>query len=192
MKISNAFVIEAVKNFSQEYTQGYLKKFQHLPITERDENWPSPCEQGIHQELYSLWQPVEVMDDLSFDNVESALEMTIHNDIKDYFSTIYCDSLDAYCEEGDLSLLFAWNQDDFARLQQNIIGHILMKNKLKQKITIFFAVTDDDDHIISLDNESGEVWVEKVGCEAHKKLADSLADFVSSLSPRLPPSQLES
>jgi SecY interacting protein Syd len=192
MKISNASVIEAVKNFSQEYTQGYLKKFQHLPITERDENWPSPCEQGIHQELYSLWQPVEVMDDLSFDNVESALEMTIHNDIKDYFSTIYCDSLDAYCEEGDLSLLFAWNQDDFARLQQNIIGHILMKNKLKQKITIFFAVTDDDDHIISLDNESGEVWVEKVGSEAHKKLADSLADFVSSLSPRLPPSQLES
>ena len=48
-------------------------------------------------------------------------------------------------------------------------------------------MTDNEDHIISVDNDSGEVWVEKVGCEPHKKLADSIAEFMLQLSPKLPP-----
>lgn len=189
MKISNVSLAEAIWLFSQNYLQAYQQKFQHLPITEQDKNWPSPCEQGVHQELYSLWQPIKITEALTFDNVESALEVTLHNDIKEYFTSIFCDSLDASCTEGDLSLLFAWNQDDFSRLQENIIGHILMKTKLKQKLTVFFAVTDNEDHIISLDNDSGEVWVEKVGCEPHKKLANNIAEFIAQLSPKIPPSE---
>ncbi len=50
---------------------------------------------------------------------------------------------------------------DFERLQQNLIGHILMKQKLKQAITLFFAVTDEDDIILSVNNNTGEVWAEK-------------------------------
>jgi SecY interacting protein Syd len=191
MKIANFSLADVIWRFSQDYVQAYQQKFQHLPITERDKNWLSPCEQGIHQENYSLWQPVKADDELTFDNVESALEATLHSDIKAYFTSIFSDTLDASCEEGNLSLLFAWNKDDFARLQENIIGHILMKGKLKQKLTVFFAVTDNEDHIISVDNESGEVWVEKVGCEAHKKLADSIAEFITQLSPNLPPSEDE-
>ena len=52
-------------------------------------------------------------------------------------------------------------------------------------------MTDDDDHIISLNNETGAVWVEKVGCEPHKKLAESLAEFIVQLTPRIPPKALE-
>jgi SecY interacting protein Syd len=37
--------------------------------------------------------------------------------------------------------------------------------------------------IISVDNASGEVWVEQVGCKPHKKLSDSLALFISQLTP---------
>jgi SecY interacting protein Syd len=61
-----------------------------------------------------------------------------------------------------------------------------MKKKLKQPLTLFFAITDDESMILSLDNENGEVWVEKVGCEAHKKVANSLIDFIQSLTPRIP------
>ena len=66
-----------------------------------------------------------------------------------------------------------------------------MKTKLKQKLTVFFAITDDDDHIISLDNDDGSIWVEKVGSEPHKKLADTLAEFILQLTPRIPPKEME-
>jgi len=191
MKISNFSLTELVWRFSQDYIQDYQQRFQHLPITEKIVDWPSPCEQGVHQETFSLWQPIQVAEALTFDNVEAALEVKLDSDIKQYFTTMYSDSLDASCVEGDLSLLFAWNKKDFARLQENIIGHILMKRKLKQKLTVFFAITDDDDHIISLDNDTGAVWVEKVGCEPHKKLADTLAEFIAQLTPRIPPKELE-
>ena len=125
MKISNVSLTDVVWRFSQDYLQAYQEKFTHLPIIEQDQEWLSPCEQGIHQENYSLWQPVSIDNELTFDNVESALEITLHSDIKEYFTSIYCDSLDSTCDEGNLSLLFAWNNDDFARLQENIIGHIL-------------------------------------------------------------------
>jgi SecY interacting protein Syd len=70
-------------------------------------------------------------------------------------------------------------------LQENIIGHILMKKRLKQENTIFFGVTNEDDMILSINNETGAVWVERVGCKAHKKLADSLNDFIRQLTPAL-------
>ena len=191
MKISNHSLNELVWQFSQDYLQAYQDRFEHLPITHKDEDWTSPCEQGVHDEKFSLWQPIKMAQVLTFDNVEAALEVKLHADIKDYFTTIYSDSLDASCVEGDLSLLFAWSEKDFARLQENIIGHILMKTKLKQKLTIFFALTDDDDYIISLDNDTGSVWVEKVGREPHKKVAETLAEFMSQLTPRLPPTSIE-
>lgn len=189
MKTANLPLQKIIWNFSQNYLETYVNVFQHLPITETDDKWPSPCEKGTHQEIYSLWQPSESSNKLTFDNVETALEMTLHDDIKSYFTSMYCDTLDATCSEGDLSLLFAWNDADFSRLQENLIGHVLMKQKLKQNITIFFAVTDNDDHILSVDNETGEVWVEKVGKEPHKKLANSLADFFTQLSPKIPPTE---
>ncbi|ARD45650.1 SecY-interacting protein [Colwellia sp. PAMC 21821] len=191
MKISNYSLHDHVWHFSQDYLQAYQYRFEHLPITHIVENWASPCEQGVHKEEFSLWQPIKVDEKLTFDNVEEALEVKLHDDIKQYFTTMYSDSLDASCSEGDLSLLFAWSAKDFSRLQENIIGHILMKTKLKQKLTIFFAITDDDDHIISLDNEAGSVWVEKVGCDPHKKIADTLSDFISQLTPRIPPKGIE-
>ena len=107
----------------------------------------------------------------------------MHDSIKQYFTCYYAESVDAECEEGRLSLLFPWNQDDFARLQENIIGHILMKRKLKQPETVFFAVTDQEDFILSIENETGAVWVEQVGKAPHKKLSDNLTDFIQQLTP---------
>ncbi len=191
---ANINLVEILQQFSQQYIDQYQKTHSHLPIIEQDEKWPSLCEITHEKNATSqntlmagqvYWQPVKVgpEQELNFDNVESALELTLHPDIKTYFTTLYSESLDAVCEEGGLSLLFAWNKDDFQRLQENIIGHILMKQRLKQKETIFFAVTDEEDMIVSIDNESGTVWVERVGCEPHKKLADSIALFMSYLTP---------
>lgn len=189
-------LVENLQQFAQEFISHYQKKHFHLPKIEKDEDWPSPCEvlTDVNENIDSVlslnevfWQPftIEKEQGLSFENVERALELTLHSDIKTYFTTLFSESLDASCEEGQLSLLFAWNKDDFQRLQENIIGHILMKQRLKQKETVFFAVTDEEDMIISIDNEIGSVWVERVGCEPHKMLAPTLADFIEKLTPEL-------
>ncbi|PKG85754.1 SecY-interacting protein [Colwellia sp. 75C3] len=191
MTSTNITLAQTLLNFSKDYSQQHIEQFGHLPTVEHDEQWLSPCELGPHDESQHYWQPVamdsgESIDNkeesLSFSNVESALNLELHQDIKTYFTTIFSGDIEALCEEGELSLLFAWNKEDFDRLQENLIGHILMKQKLKQAETIFFAVTDEEDMIISLDNNSGEVWVERVGCKPHKKLSDSLVDFISQLT----------
>lgn len=189
-------LVEILQQFSKQYVDKYQEVYSHLPKIEQDKEWPSLCEivreKGLAENTALsigevFWQPVNIEKEqaLTFDNVESALELILHPDIKTYFTTLYSESLDANCEEGNLSLLFAWNKDDFQRLQENLIGHILMKQRLKQEETIFFAVTDEEDMIISIDNDTGSVWVERVGCEPHKQLAESLTQFISKLTPRV-------
>jgi SecY interacting protein Syd len=192
MTSTNKNLASMLLNFTQEFVSINNKQLGHLPLIERDEQWLSPCEQGSYDDTYNFWQPVnistvEVSNDyqtLCFTNVESALNLKLHHDIKTYFTTIFSNDIEASCDEGNLSLLFAWNQEDFERLQENIIGHILMKQRLKQTETVFFAVTDEEDMIISVDNSNGEVWVEQVGCKPHKKLSDSLSTFIAQLTPK--------
>ena len=193
MTSTNKTLAQTLLNFSKDYSQQHIEQFGHLPTMEHDEQWLSPCELGPHDTSHHYWQPVAMQSEqltdnkeeaLSFTNVESALNLELHQDIKTYFTTIFSGDIEALCDEGELSLLFAWNKEDFERLQENLIGHILMKQKLKQAETVFFAVTDEEDMIISLNNNSGEVWVERVGCKPHKKLSDSLVDFISQLTPK--------
>jgi SecY interacting protein Syd len=185
MKLTNDQLSELLWQFSQEYVTAFQNTHQHFPVAELDEQWPSPCQLDVFKKEYIEWQPIKISNELSFDNLESALELDLHQDIKCYFTSIFSDSVHASHEEGELSLLFPWSEEDFARLQQNIIAHVLMKRQLKQTITIFFAVTDDDELLLSVNNDSGEVWVERVGCEPHKKLADSLSEFIQTLTPSI-------
>jgi SecY interacting protein Syd len=183
MKTTSCALQQNIINFSQHYVEVYQQAHAHLPLVEVDEQWQSPCLQGEHDDNTMLWQPQIIEEELSFDNIEQALDITIHQDICSYYTAIYSESLHATCSEGQLSLLFSWCKEDFSRLQENIIGHILMKQKLKQPISIFFAVTDDEDFILSVNNDNGEVWVERVGCVPHKKVADNLTDFIETLEP---------
>jgi len=187
MTSTNNKLAEIITEFSQRYVSAFTAHYNHLPVTEYDEQWPSPCQHSERDEQTIYWQPVNIKQQdealLSFNNVEKALEIEIHPDIKTYFTTLYSENMAATCSEGDLSLLFAWSKDDFIRLQENFIGHILMKQKLKQSLTLFFAVTDEEDMILSVDNDTGAVWVERVGCNPHKKLSDSLVEFISQLAP---------
>lgn len=189
MKTPKSNLSEILWKFLENYSKKHQEINGHLPLAEFDKDWISPCQQGKYDETQVFWAPVRPTEDLQFDNVETALELVLHSDIKTYFTTFYGDSVHAKSKDGNLSLLLPWNYDDFQRLQENIIGHILMKTKLKQGLTVFFAVTDQDDHILSIVNETGEIWVEKVGCEPHKKVANSLAEFICELSSYIPPQE---
>ncbi|WP_461538518.1 SecY-interacting protein [Spongorhabdus nitratireducens] len=170
--------------FQQRFMTLYRDRYQSDPVIEFDHEWVSPCEKGEPDtDNQVCWHPVAINDELSFASMEQALKLELHPDLKSYFASSYSDNLPAKCADGQLELLLPWNRRDFDRLQENLIGHIMMKRKLRQAITIFFAVTDDDEIILSVMNDTGEVWAERVGKEPHRKIADNLAEFIAGLDP---------
>ncbi|MGI9278275.1 MAG: SecY-interacting protein [Endozoicomonas sp.] len=181
---SSPSVKDALIDFQQKFRNHYELKHQSLPLVEHDSDWSSPCEmQEVADMAEVSWQPVECEPQLDFDNIESALELELHPDLKAYFGSFYSANLPARTGEGELELLFAWSPKDFERLQENLLGHIWMKRKLRQPVTLFFAVTDMEDINLTLNNETGEIWAEKVGKKPHRKVADTMAEFLRALEP---------
>ena len=60
-----------------------------------------------------------------------------------------------------------------------------MKQRLGQAPTLFFGLTDEEDFILTVVNESGEVALEQVGKEPSQILAPSLAAFLERLTPTM-------
>ena len=67
-----------------------------------------------------------------FHNVEHALSLSLHGDIHPFYGQFYSAPLMFTSEWGEGELLQAWNQQDFEYLQQNMIGHLMMKKKQQQ------------------------------------------------------------
>ncbi|GGW73034.1 SecY-interacting protein [Alteromonas halophila] len=165
-----------------------LSENERQPLRiEYDSTWPSPCYQQTRDDGKMVeWKPVKQTEHNSFANVEEALEVNIDRQYADFFTRYYSHNLLATAPQGSCELLQVWNQDDFQRLQQNIIGHVLMKRRLKQQATLFFALTDEEDTILSVLNDTGEVVVERVGKPPSDIIAPSLASFLEILTPQLP------
>lgn len=158
-----------------------LAEQQGFPEIESDPDWPSPCQ--FEQNGKTFWQPVEQNSQASFENVEEAIGYKLDSQYKQFFAMYYADNINAQHDNGPLQYLQAWSKADFERLQQNLIGHLLMKQKLKQEPTLFFALTDEEDLNIVVENQTGEIWLEYVGKEPHEKLAESLAEFIAQTQP---------
>lgn len=167
-----------------------FKKSQSTPNgqdkIEYDPAWPSPCYSSTGKKgEWVKWAPALQNDNNTFSNVESALGFSLNEEFCRYFTRYYSDNLPCSSERGKCELLLPWNKDDFERMQQNLIGHLLMKQRLNQSPTLFFAVTDEEDVILSVDNATGEVVVERVGQNPDIVLAASLTLFLASLEPSL-------
>lgn len=165
-----------------------LSEEKHQPLViEYDSDWPSACYQSSAKDGEIVnWKPVRQSKSNGFGNVESALDMSLDPQFCAFFCRYYSDNLLASAPQGSCELLQVWNDEDFERLQQNIIGHVLMKRRLKQQPTLFFALTDEEDTILSVLNNTGEVVVERVGKPAGEVIAPSLASFIELLTPQLP------
>ena len=160
-------------------------------LTEFDADWLSPCLLFSEVQLTDVttgeqmaWRPQLQSPSSHLDDLAKALEIDIHPQLETLFCRYYSHDLPATTERGDLDLLQAWNQDDFERLQKNLISHVLMKRRLKQPETLFFATTDQDDFIICVDVASGNVMLEQVGKVAEEVLARDLDTFIKTLRPR--------
>jgi SecY interacting protein Syd len=153
-----------------------------LMETEFESHLASPCyvREASEGELCP-WQPVLMEGDHTFANIENALQLTLNEQFCKYFTTYWSFNLQVKAEQGNCELLQVCSDSDFARLQENLIGHLLMKQRLKQPPTLFFGLTDEDDFILTVDNASGEVVLEQVGKLPSRCLAPDLATFVEGL-----------
>lgn len=154
-----------------------------LMMTEFEPQLTSPCYIGNASEgELCAWQPVPMEKEYTFANIENALHITLNEQFCKYFTTYWSFNLPVKAEQGNCELLQVCSEADFERLQQNLIGHLLMKQRLKQPPTLFFGLTDEDDFILSVDNASGEVVLEQVGKLPSRCLAPDLATFIDGLS----------
>jgi len=173
---------QAYANFIDRSLAWHAAKQVEL-TTWADPASPSPCQQQWIAEDRVRWHPVAQQPSADFTNVEQALDVNLHADIKTFYSSFYGANLAASHDRGNLALLMPWNAADIARLQENIIGHFLMKRRLKQRETVFFAVTDDENIVLSILNSTGAVYLEPVGKEVSELVAPDLESFLNSLSP---------
>ncbi|XOV79144.1 MAG: SecY-interacting protein [Aestuariibacter sp.] len=173
---------QALDAFICRFLQHCDAKKRLLQI-EFDDDWPSDAIKQRLNDDQCLWQPVLQTQDNSLFQLEQGLQISVDKQLESYYCRYWSDNIDCQTERGGLQLLFVWNQDDFIRLQENLIAHVLMKRRLKQRDTLFFAVTDEDDWILSVLNDTGEVVLEQVGKEPQEVLAPDLASFLHMLAP---------
>ena len=176
-----------------DFIDAYRKSYPHLEAV-FDPDWRSPCEIGApipHPDGQRIaWCPRRRDPGTAgadFEPLERALEVTIHPDIKAYYGAFWSGNLEAEAPDGHVSLILLWNQDDIARLTENLIGHTLASRRAGTDLSIFFACTDPDSELfLSLHNASGVVLLEQPGRKPVRQVSASLCEFIDTLVPAPP------
>lgn len=181
-------VISALHNLMQRIQQEYG------PLSaEYDAQWRSPCEVGEpftapddgQQRIH--WQPTARQYLNDFAGLENALETQVHPSIKAYYGAFWSAHLETRAKDGTVSLLQIWNEEDRERLIENLVGHHLVQKRAKGPLSFFFACTEpDSDLILTVENASGAVLLERPGARPLRQVSDSLADFLQTLAPAPP------
>jgi len=154
-------------NFFKRYINSIYSDTGQLPKTLLEPQWPSVCQQGEafidttkQQSIY--WQPVQRTENTGLCGLETALDITLHPSIHSFYCRYWSEQIDTIFQQGNLTLLFIWNEKDMQRLIENQLGHALNKQRNKQTLTFFIACTDSD-YMISIDNNSGHIVLERPG-----------------------------
>ena len=175
---------EALERLLRRYVEDCHRVTGTLPTQEHDPAWLSECQIGepdtdgmIH------WRPQARDTAADFGGLERALEVEIHPDIKSFYGNYWGSVMELQAEEGGVSLIQIWNNDDFDRLVENILGHAMAKQRIKAPLTIFIASTDEGESMLSVDNETGHVVLEEPGSPPTREVSASLAEFLDRLGP---------
>ena len=178
----NDHIAAALQDFTQRYCQHWQQLHGHLPASEELYGIPSPCAVENRGDAV-LWQPQPFDAEPHLAAVERALELQLQPAIVSYYTTQYAGDMQANFEQQSLTLLQVWSEAVFVRVQENLIGHLVMKRRLKQTPTLFIATTETDLEVISVCNLTGEVIREKLGTPEREILAADIRIFLNGLQP---------
>jgi len=175
----------ALTNFIQRFTEAAAGNGRAFPAQKYDPDWPSPCRIGPPDTAgYICWEPVKQNEKTDFSGLENALELEIHPDVKAFYGAFWSAGLEATSEEGHVSLIQLWNQLDFDRLIENLIGHAMAKRRQNHPFTVFFANTESDSELfLSVNNTTGNVLLEEPGCLPRRTVEENLTSFIDRLTP---------
>lgn len=181
-QVNSMTIKPLLSELHDKFKSHYQQQHGTLPCMYHDADWPSPCEVGeVLSEQQIQWQAVPQPSKNSLSDLANALECRFPEALNEFYSSFYAGNIIGNVEGHQIELLQAWNEDDFVRLQQNITGHVLMKRKLKHADTVFIGLTEQDDLLITVELETGKVWLEYVGKRPHHVLADSLEAFLQAV-----------
>ena len=166
----------------------YVENCRHLtgsdPLQAHDPAWPSECQAGEPDERGMIrWQPRARERPADFGGLERALEVEVHPDIKSFYGSYWAGTIDLEAEEGGVTLIQVWNDDDFDRLVKNILGHAIAKQRIGAPLTIFIACTDEGELMLSVENDTGQVVLEEPGSLPIRVVSPTLTAFLDRLTP---------
>ncbi len=176
-------VQQALADFTHRYCEAWRNQKGGCPQSHELYGIPSPCIVETERESVR-WQPVPFSLAQNLDAVERALEIRICDDAQAFYTTQFAGDMMASFGRYQLTLLQPWSEDDFLRLQENLIGHLVTQKRLKLAPTLFLATLESELEIISLANLTGEVVLEKLGTTQRQVLAPSLIAFLQQLRPQ--------
>lgn len=175
----------ALTSFTQRYIDLWQQKTGDLPASADLYGVPSPCIVKT-QDSQVFWLPQPFVADATLANIERALEIQLHPDIHEFYTRQYAGDMCADLGEHRFTLLQVWSEDDFIRLQENLIGHLVTQKRLKLSPTLFLATTESEMTMASLCNVSGNIVLEEFGSGKRTLLASTLAHFLDALRPVIP------
>ncbi|AXH64255.1 SecY-interacting protein [Providencia huaxiensis] len=171
----------ALQNFTQKYISQWHQQTGLPPASTDLYGVPSPCIVRTG-ENWVYWEPQPFpIKDASLDKVAAALEINLQGDIHAFYTTQLAGDMKATFRDITLSLVQVWNEDDFIRLQENLIGHLVTQKRLKLSPTLFIATLESEIEMISMCNLTGEIILEKFGSQQRRVLSSNLTNFLDEL-----------
>ncbi len=175
---------QALKAFTTRYCDAWQEKHDSWPLSEELYGVPSPCIiSSTCDAVY--WQPQPFEGEENVNAVERAFDIVVQPALHAFYTTQFAGDMPAQFADEKLTLLQTWSQDDFRRVQENLIGHLVTQKRLKFSPTLFIATQENELEVISVCNLSGEVIKETLGTRNRTVLAATLAEFLTQLNPLL-------
>lgn len=168
------------KNALIDFTARWLSQFEYAPQSEELHAMSSPCILKTDQ-LTVFWRPFLLNPPRYLTVVEKIVGITLQPNAHVFYGTQYAGNMSAKFADINLTLIQAWNDDDFSNLEQHLIAHLSQQKRLKRFPTIFIATTDEDTTIIALNNLTNQIVKEDLITGQIITLADDLMSFLDKL-----------